>query len=85
MTAVVQRIREHIRVGAVFGPGPKIHPVWFDWRFRKHPVREVTYHWRHRAGEDLILHYSVTDGTTLYELVYNASQQLWLLESVDTE
>lgn len=82
---MLQRIREHIRVAVVFGPGPKIRPVWFDWRRQKHSVREVTYHWRHRAGSDLILHYSVTDGTALYELIYNATEQLWILESVDAD
>lgn len=29
---MLQRVQEQIRVGAVFGPGPCIHPVWFDWR-----------------------------------------------------
>jgi len=82
---MLQRIREHIRVGAIFGPGPRIRPVWFDWKRQKHAVQEVTYHWRHLAGTDLLLHYSVTDGTALYELIYNASKQLWLLESVDAD
>ncbi len=82
---MLQRIREHIRVAVVFGPGPTIRPVWFDWRRQKHSVREVTYHWRHRAGNDLILHYAVTDGTALYELIYNATEQLWILESVDAD
>jgi len=82
---MVQRISEHIRVGVIHGPGNKLRPVWFDWRRRKHEVREVTYHWRHRAGNELLLHYSVTDGTALYELVYNTAEQTWVLESIDTE
>lgn len=82
---MVQRIREHIRVGVIHGPGNRLRPVWFDWRRRKHEVRDVTYHWRHRAGDELLLHYSVTDGTALYELVYNTAEQTWVLESIDTE
>lgn len=82
---MLQRIRQNIRVGAIHGPGPVIRPVWFDWKRRKHEVKEVTYHWRHRAGSALMLHYAVTDGTALYELVYNATDQVWLLESVDGE
>ena len=82
---MLQRIREHIRVAVIHGPGNRLKPVWFDWRRQKHTVQEVTYHWRHWTGNDLILHYSVTDGTALYELVYNLTQQLWVLESVDAD
>ena len=82
---MLQKIREYIRVAAIFGPGPKIRPIWFDWKRQKHTVREVTYHWRNRTGNDLILHYSVTDGNALYELVYNTTEQVWVLESIDAD
>ncbi|HTG83056.1 MAG TPA: hypothetical protein VL949_14015 [Geobacteraceae bacterium] len=82
---MMQRIREYVRVAVIFGPGNRLRPVWFDWQRRKHPVREVTYHWRHRTGDDLILHYSVSDGTALYELVYNTTEQVWVLESIDAD
>ncbi len=52
---------------------------------RKHEVKEVTYHWRHKSGDDMILHYSVSDGTALYELAYNLTQQVWVLESIDAD
>lgn len=79
------RVREYIRVAVIHGPGKKLRPVWFDWNRQKHEVKEVTYHWRHKAGNDLILHYSVTDGTALYELNYNVNEQLWILESIDPD
>ncbi len=82
---MLQRIREYVRVAVIHGPGNKMKPVWFDWQRQKHQVKEVTYHWRHQAGNDLILHYSVTDGTALYELVYNSTQQVWVLESIDAD
>jgi hypothetical protein len=82
---MVQRIREYVRVAVIHGPGTKLRPVWFDWRRQKHTVREVTYHWRHRTGDDLLLHYAVTDGTALYELIYNSTQHVWVLESVDAD
>ena len=82
---MLQRIREQVRVAVIFGPGGRLKPVWFDWQRRKHEVKEVTYHWRHHTGNELILHYSVTDGTTLFELVYNATSQLWVLESIDAD
>jgi hypothetical protein len=80
-----QRIQEHIRVAVIHGPGNKLRPVWFDWQRRKHEVLEITYHWRHRSGNDLLLHYSVSDGTALYELVYNTADQVWLLEGLDPD
>ncbi len=82
---MLQRIRENIRVAVIHGPGTKVLPVWFDWRRQKHMVKEVTYHWRSRSGTGLILHYSVTDGTALYELVYNSTEQIWMLESIDVD
>lgn len=80
-----QQVREHIRVAAIHDPGNGLRPVWFDWRRQKHAVRDVTYHWRHRDGGDLMLYFSVTDGTALYELIYNVGKQLWVLESIDAD
>ena len=82
---MLQRIREHVRVAVIHGPGSKLRPVWFDWKSREHDVKEGTYHWRHRAGNDLILHYSVTDDTALFELNYNVTEQVWVLESIDAD
>ena len=82
---MLQRVREYIRVAVIHGPGPRIRPIWFDWKRQKHTVQEVTYHWRNWTGNDLILHYSVTDGSALYELVYNTTEQVWVLESIDAD
>lgn len=82
---MLQRIREHIRVAVIHGPGNKIKPVWFDWKRQKHEVKEITYHWEHKIGNDLLLHYSVHDGAALYELIYNLTQRTWLLESIDAD
>ncbi len=81
----MQKIREHIRVAVVFGPGDSVRPVWFDWGRRKYTVSEVTYTWRERRGEATILHFAVTDGANLFELTYNAVSQLWALTAVDTD
>lgn len=80
---MAQKIREQIRVAVIFGPGNRVAPVWFDWRRRKHTVKEVTYTWQERRGEATILHFAVFDGADLFELAYNADSQLWALTAMD--
>lgn len=79
----MERIRASIRVAAVFEPGGRIRPVWFDWRRRKHTIIETTYYWEGKAGEDTLLYFSVSDGTGLYELVYNTVQRSWTLNGAE--
>ena len=81
----MQKIREDIRVAVIFGPGSAIRPVWFDWRRRKHTVREVTYSWQERHGEATLVHFAVSDGANLFELTYNAASQIWALAAVAKE
>jgi hypothetical protein len=81
----MQKIGEDIRVAVIFGPGNAIRPVWFDWRRRKHTVREVTYSWQERHGEATLVHFAVTDGANLFELTYNAASRIWSLAAVAKE
>ncbi|MEI7818182.1 MAG: hypothetical protein WCI45_13425 [Desulfuromonadales bacterium] len=45
----------------------------------------MTYFWRDRVGEVHLMHYAVTDGEALYELVYNTLDQTWSLNGLHTE
>ena len=72
-----------LRVGVIHGPGARITPVWFDLNRRKHGVREVTNVWRDRLGEKLRIHFHVSDGGALYELVYDLDSQCWHLEQIE--
>jgi hypothetical protein len=83
-----RNINELVRVGAIFLPGGKINPVWFDWHRRKHKVSEVTYRYTGHLGEARLLHFTVTaeDGgqaSGLYELTYNTSDQSWRLSGIE--
>ena len=71
----MERVCEPIRLAAIFTPGQQIRPVWFDWRRRQHRVLETTYSWQERVEDTVLLHFSVTDGDTLYDLVYNTKDQ----------
>ena len=79
----MQMIREDIRVAAIFGPGSRIKPVWFDWRRRKYEIREVTYAWQEREGEATLLHFAVSDGVNLFELTWNSASRVWSLAAVE--
>jgi hypothetical protein len=83
MASMLQQIREQIRVAAIFGPGDRIRPVWFDWHNRKYTVREITYRWQEREGSAIRLHFAVSDGTVLYELCYHTISQIWFLAAVE--
>ena len=72
-------VREKIRVAVIFGPGERIAPVWFEWRQRKYTICETTYQWSDRQGNETCLHFSVSDGAGLYELVYHTQARIWRL------
>jgi len=78
---MLQRIREYVRVAVIHGPQQN-EACMVRLAAAEARGQGSHYHWRHRTGDDLLLHYSVTDGTALYELIYNSSQQIWVLESV---
>ena len=79
----MERVREPIRIAAIFTPGQRIRPVWFDWRRRQHRVLETTYSWQEQVRNTVLQHFSVTDGGALYELVYNTTDQVWLLNGME--
>jgi len=74
-------INERIQVVAVFDNG--IKPAKFKWRGRTYPVRDIIYSWGSRYGSASLVHFSVTDGATLFELVYNALTMQWSLERTE--
>ncbi|MBI5198495.1 MAG: hypothetical protein HZA09_00560 [Nitrospirae bacterium] len=75
-------IGETISVMASFGLPYKIRPVRFRWLGRLLPVTDITYSWKTRDGENIIYHFSVSDGKTLYELSFNTRSLLWRLENL---
>lgn len=79
----MERIREPVRVAAIFNPGGKIRPVWFDWNRKKHTVLETTYTWPEKSGDKVLLHFAVADGEAVYELVYDTREQNWMLNGVE--
>ncbi|MCX5781328.1 MAG: hypothetical protein NT145_01280 [Elusimicrobia bacterium] len=72
-------INEIIDVGAVFSK-KHIKPKWFIWQKRKYLITETTYTWDEDVGSERIIHFSVTDGSTLFEISLNQKTFEWRLE-----
>ncbi len=77
--------RKGVRIAVLFEPGKRARPVWFELNHRQHRITESTYHWQDRVGERQLLHYAVTDGEALYELVFDPADQSWTVHSQHTE
>lgn len=77
--------RKGVRIAVLFEPGKRAQPVWFELNHRQHRITESTYHWQDRVGERQLLHYAVTDGESLYELVFDPADQSWTIHGQRTE
>ena len=75
-------INEPIKVAVVFSRG-EIRPVWFGWNGRQIRIKETTFTWKTYEGSARILHFSVTDGEGVYEIVYNVESLGWRLMIAD--
>ena len=84
MTEMMSR-GDPIRIAVIYEPGKRIRPVWFELNRKQHKVVETTYHWQDKIGEARYLHYTVTDGEVLYELIFNPLDQSWTINSQQTE
>jgi len=76
-------IGETISVIASFGLPYKIRPARFRWAGKLFEVRDITYSWQTREGQNRIYHFSVSDGQTLYELSFDTTTLLWRMEKVE--
>jgi len=78
---VTTEIGEPVEVAAIFADG--VRPVKFRWKGNVYTVKEITFLWQTTEGQSRVIHFSVTDGSTLYELAYNQSDMRWSLERVE--
>lgn len=81
---MVVYLDEPVQVGAVFKKGG-VFPRWFLYRGSRVTVKELTFCWKERAGRSLLHHFSVSDGINLYDLVFQAENLAWKLESIEDE
>jgi len=70
---------EKVRVAAIFEPGKRIRPVWFERNRRQYKIVETTYSWRDQVGDTPCIHFTVSDGEALFELIYHPLDGSWTL------
>jgi len=78
------QIGEEMTALASFGKPYSIKPISFTWSGRTIEVQEVTYYWKTKEGQKDLHHFSVTDGSTLFELTFDSVSLLWKIDSVVT-
>ncbi len=72
---------EAIEVGVICKKG-RLYPRWFVWEGRRYAVREITYRWKDRRGDDLLHYFTVTDGGNVFQIYFNSRHTHWRLEKV---
>ncbi|MBI5361120.1 MAG: hypothetical protein HZA48_11130 [Planctomycetes bacterium] len=80
----ITEINEKIKAGVVF-EGAFIKPKWFLWNNRKYNVKEILFQWKSAEGAAVIIHFSVSDGTSMYELTFNQKTLDWILDKTAVE
>jgi hypothetical protein len=75
-------VGEKVTVGAVFGSGSRIRPAWFHFGGRKIRIEKIHYSWTERQGRATLHHFSVSDGSDVYHLVFSSEDLAWHLETV---
>jgi hypothetical protein len=73
---------EPVSVGAVFSRG-LMRPVWFSRGKRQVRINEVAFTWKTREGDTCIHHFSVTDGSGVYQLKFNTASFVWRIVNAD--
>ena len=77
-------IDEPVKVGAVFSGGA-IRPVWFAWNGRQVRIKETTFIWTTFEESATVHHFSVTDGSGLYEICFQSDSLHWRLARAECE
>lgn len=71
-----------VRIAVVFQPGTKAKPIWFEMNRKQYKIARTTYYWKDRVGDTPLLHFAVVTEEpeqALYEIVFNAHDQSWML------
>lgn len=78
---MVMEVAEKIEVGAIFRRG-HVKPVWFIWKSRRHSVKDVTYEWHEKRGENFFHFFQLVAEEGIYKVSLDSRSLAWNLEKV---
>lgn len=78
-----EELNEKIDCLALFKNG-KILPVTFIWNNKEYKIKNITYNWQERRGQEVINYFSVNTGTGLYQISFNNSSFSWRIDKIIT-
>lgn len=78
----MQEINEKVKVAIIFGDKGAI-PVWFEWKGKKNKIEKISYVWKEKNGQMLLIHYSVLSNNVLYHLVWDKEKMIWFINGVE--
>ncbi len=62
----------------------KIFPRIFTWKQKKYKIKNISYTWQERRGQELITYFSVNTGIDLYQISFNNTIFSWRIDKVIT-
>ena len=74
-------LNETIDVLAFF-KAAKLHPRAFLWKNRLYKIKNVTYAWQERRGQELISYFSVRTRSNLYQISFNNTSFGWRIDKI---
>jgi len=74
-------LNEKIEVLAFFKAG-RAYPRIFFWKHKKYKVKNVTYNWQERRGQEMLNYFSVSTGFDLYQISFNNTTFSWCLDKI---
>ncbi|MFH1202309.1 MAG: hypothetical protein V1674_05410 [Candidatus Omnitrophota bacterium] len=75
-------LNEKICVLALFKNG-KIYPKVFYWKSKPYRIKNITYSWQVRLGEDIVSYFSVDAESGLYEISFSSRNFSWGLNKIN--
>ena len=78
---VPESIKGRIEVLTWF-KGGKIYPRVFIWNNKAYKIKQITYNWQERQGQETLSCFSVNTGLDLYQISFNNTTLSWHLDKI---
>ncbi|MDD5565783.1 MAG: hypothetical protein PHG31_02685 [Candidatus Omnitrophica bacterium] len=60
----------------------RANPRLFIWNNNKYKIKEITYYWQERRGQETLHCFSVSTGLDLYQISFSSVSLSWRLDKV---